>query len=407
MHRRTVPLLLLAVGASATLGAIFRPVDVRNVPVERVTANLERELAASPRDAGILINLARVHAMAFAQKRDTVPSARPMGIGKPEREAAPFLGQGVPEYKQPDVRGTDDRDAQAAARMHLEKAISRYREALKHSPGHPVATMGLGWTLAQAGDRSGAIATLRLLAPRSGPPDPPAAGDPDSMANRPVFMGERTLFEEAARYLIPLLDPVTDRDEIAELRKGVKEAQQHPRVITPIAVPLADGLTAADIEDHGGAVAFDADGSALPQRWTWIRPNAGWLVFDRHHEGRITSGLQLFGSVTFWLFWQNGYDALRSLDDSGDGAIDGRELDGLSIWHDRNANGVSERGEVRPVAAWGVTSLSTAYEHDATHPDEIAFSPRGVTFSNGAARPTYDLILRSRRPQPVNNPITR
>lgn len=210
-------------------------------------------------------------------------------------------------------------------------------------------------------------------------------------------MGERTLFEEAARYLIPLLDPVTDRDEIADLRKGVKDAEGQGRVITPIAIPLEDGLAAADIEDHHRQVAFDADGSGLPKRWTWIRPDAAWLVFDRFDERRITSGLQLFGSVTFWLFWQNGYDALRSLDDNGDGSIAGRELEGLSLWQDRNSNGVSERDEVRPVTAWGIASLSCAYEHDPHHPDEIAFSPNGVTFQNGAVRPTFDLILRSAR----------
>lgn len=47
-------------------------VDVRNVPVDRVTANLERELTAKPNDARLLVNLARVHSMAFAQRRDTV-----------------------------------------------------------------------------------------------------------------------------------------------------------------------------------------------------------------------------------------------------------------------------------------------------------------------------------------------
>lgn len=387
MRLKTTGVLVLVVSASATLAAMFVPVDVRNVPVERVTANLERELAAKPKDVGILINLARVHAMAFAQKRDTVPSAVPMGL-KPAWEKTPYLGQGAPEHKQPDVRATEDLQAQAAARIHLEKAILRYREALKHAPDNLIARMGLGWALAQAGDRFGAISTLRQLAPRSGPADQ-ATGEV-------IFMGQRSLFEEAARYLIPLLDPVTDREEIAELRKRVREIEQQPRAVTPIVIPLADGLSARDIEDHGGAVAFDADGSALPKRWTWIKPNAAWLVFDRYYERRITSGLQLFGSVTFWLFWQNGYDALRSLDDNGDGSIAGRELDGLSLWQDRDSNGVSERDEVRPVTAWRIASLSCAYEHDPRHPDEIAFSPKGVTFQNGVVRPTFDLILRQR-----------
>jgi hypothetical protein len=385
--------LLLALSASATLAAEWVQVYVRDVPVERLTANLERELIATPKDVGVLVNLARVHAMAFAQKRDSVPSAVQNGL-KPSPERAPWLGYGAPGHALPEIRTSNDPKALTAARVQLDKAIARYREALAVDSQHLVARLGLGWCLVQAGDRPGAVAALRDVVARAWPLDE-KSGFPGP--NSVVFMGYRYITEEVARYLVPLLDPVKDRDEIADLRKKASELDQKPRAITPIAIPLEDGLTAAEIEDHAGRVAFDADGSGLPKRWTWIRPNAAWLVFDRFNERRITSGLQLFGSVTFWLFWENGYDVLRSLDDNGDGAIAGRELEGLAIWHDRNSNGISERGEVKLVTAWGIASLSTAYEHDPQHPDEIAFSPRGVTFANGKVRPTFDLILRSLR----------
>jgi tetratricopeptide (TPR) repeat protein len=401
MRLKAAAVLLLSLAASGALLARWVQIDVRNVPVERVTQNLERELAAKPNDVTILVNLARVHAMAFAQKRDTVPSAVPMGMGEPKWEAAPHLGQGAPEYLQPHVRSTNDPTAQAAAREQLQKAIARYREALAIDPTHLVAKMGLGWTLSQTGDRAGAIEALRDVVAGAWPLD--EKGDPARPYFGP-FRGYRYLTEEAALYLVPLLDHARDRDEIAVLRKKAQTLEKRVRKITPIAIPLEDGLTAADIENHGRAVVFDADGSGVPKRWTWIRPNAGWLVFDRYNEGRITSGLQLFGNVTFWLFWGNGYDALRSLDDDGDGAIAGRELEGLALWHDRNSNGVSDRGEVRPVRAWGVVSLSAAYEHDAGHPDEIAFSPKGVTFQSGAVRPTFDFILQTSGPSKPEGP---
>ena len=85
----------------------------------------------------------------------------------------------------------------------------------------------------------------------------------------------------------------------------------------------------------------DADGSALP-RWTWISSRAGWLVHDPRRTGEITSALQWFGNVTFWLFWENGYDALAALDDDADGELAGDELRDLAIWHDRNSTGTSE-----------------------------------------------------------------
>lgn len=82
---------------------------------------------------------------------------------------------------------------------------------------------------------------------------------------------------------------------------------------------------------------------------------------------------------------------LRAFDD-GNGQIAGRQLDGLALWHDRNVNGRSEPGEVQPVADWDIVALSCAYEHDATHADVIAYSPRGVTLRDGVVRPTLDLV---------------
>jgi hypothetical protein len=74
--------------------------------------------------------------------------------------------------------------------------------------------------------------------------------------------------------------------------------------------------------------------------------------------------------------------------------VRGAELRGLALWHDRNRNGVSERGEVRPVAAWGIEALSTAYQFAATHPDEIPWSSAGVRFVDGTVRATFDVVLK-------------
>ena len=124
----------------------------------------------------------------------------------------------------------------------------------------------------------------------------------------------------------------------------------------------------------------------------WITPQAGWLVFDHDGQGQVTSGLQLFGNVTFWLFWPDGYAALSALDDDGNGQLDQDELEGLAIWRDANGNGVSDPGEVRPVSAWGVRALSCASQ---THSTGIRFNPAGAEFSDGTTRPTYDWIAES------------
>lgn len=168
------------------------------------------------------------------------------------------------------------------------------------------------------------------------------------------------------------------------------------RAVTPILIPPADSVRVSDLEDRSAAVLFDADGSQRRTRWSWINSNAAWLVYDPKHTGRVTSALQLFGSVSFWMFWENGYDALAALDDNGDGSLSGNELEGLALWRDLNHDGISDPGEVLPVGEWGIVSLSCASTIDATHPDRIAFAPAGVGFRDGRVRPTYDVVLHAR-----------
>jgi hypothetical protein len=117
-------------------------------------------------------------------------------------------------------------------------------------------------------------------------------------------------------------------------------------------------------------------------------------VINPKNEHRITSGLQLFGSVTFWLFWNTGYDALSALDDNLDGKLTGSELAGLAIWEDSRNPGVCDPGEVKPLSEYGIVAVSCRFERDTSHPDHIACSPRGVTFRNGTTRPTFDIILK-------------
>jgi len=196
---------------------------------------------------------------------------------------------------------------------------------------------------------------------------------------------------EAAGYLIAILDPKADGKEIADLKEKVKHLEELPRAITPVAIPLQAGLRRADLVDPKGVV-FDLDGSGRPLRWQWIKPCAAWLVYDHDDSGRITSAVQMFGSRTFTLFVTHGYSAMALLDDDGNGSLEGRELEHLALWQDLNGNGVSEPGEVKPLSAWKITSLSCRAE---TSRDGGWFSAKGVTFEDGSTRATFDLVQKS------------
>jgi tetratricopeptide (TPR) repeat protein len=381
MPRGFVAAAFVVIVSGALVHGEFRTPDLQNVPVSRLTANLERMIAENPADLMLRINLARAHAMAYAQKTEKATVLK-------GREQYGVYAEHVPIYHPFEVKKAATEAARTAAAIHLDAAIAAYQDVISRAPDNLIARLGLAWSLDQAGQKARAIAEYRIVVRDGFPKD----RSKDRYAP-PVLRGDRYLSEEAARYLLPLLDPTNDRGEIATLKAQIAELEKAPRGITPIAVPLKDGLSACDVTNTDARVVFDADGTGVDRSWTWITPDAAWLVFDKQDTRRVTSALQLFGNVTFWMFWENGYRALGGLDDNSDGRIAGPELPGLALWRDANANGISEPGEVRPVSDWKIVSLSYRYEFDATHPDEIAFSPAGVTFADGTTRPTWDIVL--------------
>lgn len=359
-------------------GAEYAPVEIEKVPVERLIKNLEEEVRKDPKNVQAIVNLARAHAMAYTLKSEELP------IRKGMPQAGVWFGYEpklVP-FGQP-VK-TDDPEKLRIARAHLERAIELYKRAVELAPDNLPARLGYAWVLDQAGRKAEAIALYRKLV---------EDGWAKEKDYKSAPLGGRTITGEAAGYLILLLDPVKDREEITALKERVAKLDKLPRPVTPIAVPLKDGLTAADLEDRTASVVFDADGSGLARRWTWITPDAAWLAYDPRATGNVTSGLQLFGNVTFWMFWDTGYEALASLDDDHDGQLVGAELRGLALWRDVNRNGISDAGEVKPLTAYGIVAVSCRYERDAAHPDRIAFSRSGMTFRDGRTRPTFDLVL--------------
>jgi hypothetical protein len=170
-----------------------------------------------------------------------------------------------------------------------------------------------------------------------------------------------------------------------------------PGPVTPIVFSFREHRRLADLIDTGASVAFDLDGTGRPRNWSWVRPDTALLVWDPSGAGRITSGRQLFGSVTWWLLPGDGYRAMDLLDDDRDGELTGQELRGLAAWFDRNTNGRSEPGEVTPLDKLGVAGLkTTAMSRDGDSP----MHRRGLRLSDGRTLPTYDWLARPARPTP-------
>jgi tetratricopeptide (TPR) repeat protein len=319
--------------------------------------------------------------MAYAYKTDTAVFRKGLVF-----EGA-WFGYTPPFVPSTLVKKTDDADNKKAAQAHLERAIQRYREAVKLAPNDLPARLGLAWAIEQSGDKEQALKDYRKLVA-------------DAWAKEKTLdslpLGGHSVTAEAAGYLIAMLDKDKDKEEIATLEERRKKMNALPRPVTPLVIPLRDGLRVQDLEDRTASVAFDADGSGLKRRWTWVTKDAGWLVYTPRGQSKVESALQMFGSVSFWLFWDNGYQALAALDDDGDGMLRGKELESLAIWHDADGNGVCDPGEVKPLSAHGIAALSCRCERDASHPDRIAFSRAGVVLRDGRTRSSYDIILHRR-----------
>ena len=384
MRRSNAGAILAGLGiaalAASNAAAIYMRVDAQKVPVERLVANLERKSAQEPRNAQHHVNLGRLHGMAFALKTEEVPAVvRP---GSTEEEV--WFGY-EPKLIPYQNRQASSPEAAAAAKAHLTKALAHYEKALELDPDSLLGRLGYGWMLEQAGDKNRAAEQYRRVIAQAW------ASEKEKRVRLPA---QNFFTREAIDYLVPLLDPSADADEIRELKQRQEALDRLPRAITPIAIPLRDDVPSAAIHDHSARVRFDADGSGMHRTWSWIGHDAGWLVYDADGTGSITSALQLFGSVSFWLFWENGYEALAALDDDGDGEVTGGETRRLAIWNDRNRNGISERGEIASLTEHGIAGLSCRFQQgDGAH--FAAVSIDGVRLADGRTRPSYDVILRS------------
>ncbi len=334
--------------------------DLVDVPTDRMIANLEKR---GSKDAHALYLLGRVHSLAYAQGLSAVK------VRKGEQD--PYFGrfdQGVPPAPPAP-------DEASKRKQHLSKAIAAYREAVKLDPKNLSARLGLGWCLQQSGDKKAALASYRETFKLAYPAQMKKEG--------PLFT--TSLAEETGRYLLELLDPKTEAGEIVEVKKKMQALQRLPRAITPVLIPLERGLAFEELVDPAAAVSFDLDGTGL-RRWGWITPRAGWLVY-RQSSPRIRSGLQLLGSVSWWVFWRDGYEAMSALDDDGDGWLAGPELEGLAVWNDADQDGASTEAEILSLSELGIKALSC---QGRAHPLGFPYSPGGIRYQDGVPGDSYD-----------------
>ncbi len=378
--------------STAAIPYIPPPQPVYDAPIDRALANVVAMDGLEPLQRELL--LARLNLLAYARndgaftyRRDgdefveagsvlcsEVQSARypppddAYNFGPNDRCAALDFRLG-PQDELPDAIQNEGAEAR------LQAAHDHYARALEVHGANLRARLGFAYVLDRMGRTEDARRQLRRIIKQGLPRlDGPQAEWED-----------HAVLTETAAHLSHLATADTDRGRIALLQARLG-ASQPVVYVTPVVVPLTDAPFDTMV-DHNSNVAFDFAGTGDARAQGWLTADAAWLVWDPEWRGDVRSGFDMIGARTWSVFWNDGFEALRALDDNRDGELTGAELGGLALWRDENGNGVSDAGEVLPANVHGIVALSVRGQ--ATRPGLLT-APDGVRFDNGRTRPLYD-----------------
>lgn len=133
-------------------------------------------------------------------------------------------------------------------------------------------------------------------------------------------------------------------------------------------------LPHGDSFDQTRVALFDFQANGFPVLTEWVGPQDGLLV--RPHADGSVDGSSLFGTFGGY---ENGYEALKTLDVDGNGSLEGAELQGLKVWQDANSDAIVDDGELLTLDGLGISSLSV--QHDQM---------RGTFVRNGETCQSFD-----------------
>lgn len=391
--------------ATALCGLLTMPaawarwIGPTQMPVARLLQNVQAYIKAHPKEEQGYYTLGRINSAAFAQDKETV--------GVMPREPLPLVStqQGlIPAHR--------DRTKPLPVRAisYAADAIRNYKIATDLNPADGLAWLGLGFQCEEALPFPQVVETGWKRLSLSGAPDPEKMRQEALRFYRKAYA--LTIQEDTKRPAV-MINPVsmeaaegiirlqqkrslsrTEQTELEEMQKQVEIFKKRPRAISPILISFERHASLPDLLAPGKHVRFDLAGDGLGRQWPWVKPTTGILVWDPQHTGKITSGLQLFGNVTWWLFWKDGYGPLAGLDNNHNGWLEGTELQGISVWFDRNSNGISDRGEIVSLSSLGIQRIAA---HSAGSADGVPANPEGVQLRDGSSLATFDWTPTSLR----------
>ncbi|MFB6354943.1 MAG: hypothetical protein ABEJ65_00310 [bacterium] len=389
------------------------PAPAQPFPVEELVETFRSKLSKYPDSAPAHYNLGRTHYFAYALRSDTIHAYDHGSLPSVHGTQYPPSNH-LPQLRM--TRENSDTLPDQVLLEHLRKGVKHQYQAVKLDP-KAAYHVGLASVLEEGSRQANQIDT-RLL-----PGSLEAVTIPDSVKKKssPEYwlvlaaehywkafhktidqdrrrpyqpaLGLNTLIShEAAKGFLRVAGKLDMENRwaklVREVKQGEKDLKQLSReVVTPIIFSLQPGNSLKELIDSNVTVRFDLDGIGRSQRWQWVEPRTGILVWDPKRSGKITSGRQLFGNVTWWFFWENGYEPLAVLDVDDNGWLKKQELNRLSVWFDRNQDGKTQAGEVSPVKTVGIKAISV---QPTGKFNGVLTAKPGIKLQNGQTLPTWD-----------------
>lgn len=428
----------------ASLFALF--IGPTLVPVDRLIANTKAFLKDNPKNHAAYYTLARIHYLAFVNKSNFVGAMSKNGSEKHPQEIAPdwLLGDYIEDaryieaerlaLKELGIKSLEKQSKEIKEKYyalyqkkkeelknqkwepekikqedlfnHVKEAIINFNKSIEIDPKNGLYHLGLASLYSQylSYKKSEKIqnepkelkeitldkAQVLFFKAYS------LTVENDLLLKNQPTSGLKSVvsFEAGNAYVknSKLIENITEdtKKNIEKISENLEKLKKLPNgFITPIIFTLEKHANFSELLAPNLKVNFDLDGDGNKEMWPWLSKTTGLLVWDPQNKGIITSGRQLFGSVTWWIFFETGYQALDALDNNRDGQLSNDELNGIAAWYDKNSNGISDPGEVVDLKSLGIQSIATKQTGAINGMPMNSF---GIILDNGKSVPTYDWV---------------
>lgn len=439
-------LALVAIQLAAAPGIVSaRFAQPSLLPVEQLLSTVETHLKDHPGDAQAHYTAGRIHYLAFFNLSDSVSTYPTRGLlpsveaywtaeqsflrsarrAEATKRALLILNakdvSSIPQdqrqdfFQQVSLAAADleknewkpQTISYTEAITHAEKAFTSFNKALKLDARNALYHLGRASLLEQFATFAKSIKAEAIPESLSGITQQrirnayaeawtAGLAEADKLEEKPVSGLRSVVSYEAGQAFLRLCEEESalseiDKERVKNVKASIAKLDKLRRgAITPVVFSTNPDATFIDLLQPNASVPFDLDGDGTIEHWPWVQPDTGFLVWDPGRKGTIASGRQLFGSYTFQIPWNHGYEPLAMLDISGDGELSNAELNGIRVWFDRNSNGRSEPREVVDLSELDIEAIGLDIEHLENGPT----CERGLRLTNGTELPTWDWIAK-------------